>query len=184
MGSRADDDEGHLFEEEMRDVRRLKREADGAPVEKVLPAPVVRAPAQVAADAHTFEIELSGERVAIFHPSLPPASRKALRRGATRPERTLDLHGTKAADAERRVERLVAESQHAGLRCLLVITGRGLRSGANGPVLRARVVQQLTGGPLASRVLAVVSAPVNLGDTGALLVLLRKATRRATSIRA
>ena len=173
QGGDADDDEvRRLFEEEMRGVRRLERETAAA-AEKVKPAPTVRAPASTSS-VPTFEIEIAGERVTIFHPSLPPGVRRDLRRGSLRPERTLDLHGCKAAEAARQVERVVEESFAAGQRCLLVITGRGLRS-VEGPVLRTVVVTLLTESPLGARVLGVVSAPVDMGGTGALLVWLRKA---------
>jgi DNA-nicking Smr family endonuclease len=72
------------------------------------------------------------------------------------------------------VERLIAEAAAEGRRCLLVITGKGLRSGPDGPVLRRRIVETLTQAPVATAVLGVVSAPSDLGGTGALLVLLRK----------
>lgn len=173
MAEGDDDDERRLFEEAMRDVRRLKRNAEPPAVAKIAPPAVPRAVTPEAAEV-AFETVVTGEHVSIVHPSLSPAARKALRRGETRPERTLDLHGLPSVDAARRVERLVAESVPSGVRCLQLITGRGLRSGPEGPVLRARVVDQLTVGPLRRHVLAVVSAPPHLGGTGALLVLLRK----------
>jgi len=77
----------------------------------------------------------------------------------------------------RQVERFVAEAVGSGVRCVCVITGRGLRSGPEGPVLRDQVVRVLTQTALADSVLAVTSAPPGLGSTGALLVLLRKAAR-------
>jgi DNA-nicking Smr family endonuclease len=171
----ADDEEARLFEEAMRDVRRMEAEAEppGEPL-RAGAAPAVRH----SADPPAFDIEIAGERVSIFHPSLPPPARRALRRGVTAPERTLDLHGSRAASAVREVERFLADARASGARCVLVITGRGLRSGPEGPVLRDQVVRILTQTALAGEVLGVTSAPTSLGSTGALLVLLRKSADR------
>jgi DNA-nicking Smr family endonuclease len=55
------------------------------------------------------------------------------------------------------------------------VTGRGLRSGPAGPVLRGEVLERLTTEPVCRGVLAIQSAPPSLGGPGALLVLLRNA---------
>jgi DNA-nicking Smr family endonuclease len=57
---------------------------------------------------------------------------------------------------------------------VIVIHGRGLRSGEGGPVLPGLVVESLSTPPLASAVLAFVTAPARMGGPGALLVLLRR----------
>src|SRR5690349_11499798 len=48
-----------------------------------------------------------------------------LRRGRTRPDRTLDLHGRRAQDAYAAVRRFLAEAQADGLRCVAIVTGKG-----------------------------------------------------------
>jgi len=130
--------------------------------------------AETADAAYVLAVERAGERVAAFDPSVPPVARRALRQGTTKPEATLDLHGAHASDVDPRVARFVHESRTAGKRCVLVITGRGLRSGPDGPVLRDRVVRALTRSPLARSVLGLTSAPASRGGSGALLVLLRR----------
>ena len=57
---------------------------------------------------------------------------------------------------------------------LLVIHGRGLNSGPEGPVLVRATRDWLTQGPLRKHVLAFASAPPERGGTGAMLVLLRR----------
>jgi DNA-nicking Smr family endonuclease len=109
-----------------------------------------------------------------FDRSVPAATRRALRQGSLEPEARLDLHGTRASDAAARLERFVYASRTAGRRCVLVITGRGLRSGPAGPVLRTAVVEALTHAPLAAAVLGMASAPPAHGGSGALLLLLRR----------
>ena len=59
-----------------------------------------------------------------------------------------------------------------GLRRILVVCGKGLHS-AGPPVLRDAALDALTRGGAAPLVLAVASAPISLGGTGALLVQLR-----------
>jgi DNA-nicking Smr family endonuclease len=99
---------------------------------------------------------------------------RALYAGRERVEATLDLHGERAAPAEQRLRAFLRTARVAGRRLLLVVHGRGHGSGSAGPVLRDVVIEQLTRGPLAAEVLAVVSAPPALGGPGAALVWLRK----------
>jgi DNA-nicking Smr family endonuclease len=112
--------------------------------------------------------------LSLFEPGVLPATRRALRQGRLRPQATLDLHGCRAAEVPHRVEAFLHEARASGHRCVLLITGRGLRSGAAGPVLRDLVVRLLTQARLARGALGVVSAPPALGGVGALVVLLRK----------
>jgi DNA-nicking Smr family endonuclease len=173
----GDEDEGSspeedkLFEDAMRDVRPIERESVRV---RRGPMRAERSARPVPAPESPLVVESAGERVTAFDPSLPPATRRALRQGATKPEATLDLHGVGAADVEARLERFIHESRTAGRRSVLVITGRGLRSGPDGPVLRERVVRALAEGPLARLVLAFVTASPASGGPGALLVLLRR----------
>jgi DNA-nicking Smr family endonuclease len=99
---------------------------------------------------------------------------RELERAARPPEATLDLHGRKSREAEASLMAFVRGAQSGGRRILLVIHGRGLRSGEGGPVLRQMVHACLTEGSLADAVLAVVAAPPRLGGSGAALVLLRR----------
>jgi DNA-nicking Smr family endonuclease len=164
------DEERRLFEEEMRGVRRLDRDA-GRVVqnEKPAPPPIVRPDPP----DEPLAVETAGEHVQAFDPSLSPARRRALRQGRPQPDAVLDLHGLRAADAVRRVERFVGEARSAGHRRVLIITGRGLRSGHTGPVLREEIAGLLSNAARRLGVLGLVSAPPSLGGTGALLVLLR-----------
>jgi DNA-nicking Smr family endonuclease len=99
---------------------------------------------------------------------------RELRAGREPVEATLDLHGERAAPAEQRLRAFVRTARTEGRRLLLVVHGRGHGSGAAGPVLRDLVITQLTRGPLAAEVLAVVSAPPAHGGTGAALIWLRR----------
>jgi DNA-nicking Smr family endonuclease len=168
---RLTDAERRLFEEEMRDVRRIDRGLARV-VTREKPAPVPVAVARPAA-AGGLVVEVAGEQVRAFDASLPATQRRALRQRRSRPEAVLDLHGLRAADAAGRVERFLAEARHAGHRHVLIVTGRGLRSGPSGPVLRQEVVRLLTEGGLQRYLLGLVTAPPALGGPGALLLWLR-----------
>ena len=65
----------------------------------------------------------------------------------------------------------VMAEQRRGTRCVLVITGRGLRSGG---VLRAMTPRWLATPPLADHILAHSPARIAHGGDGAFYVLLRR----------
>jgi DNA-nicking Smr family endonuclease len=96
-----------------------------------------------------------------------------LRRGKLPIEATLDLHGLRQAEAQRRLERFLAESQAGDRRCVLVVTGKGLHK-EDGGVLRQAVPRWLNEAPNRARVLSFDYAQQKHGGTGALYVLLRR----------
>ncbi|MEO3427824.1 Smr/MutS family protein [Pelagibius sp. CAU 1746] len=96
-----------------------------------------------------------------------------LSRGKLPIEATLDLHGLRQAEAHRRLERFLAESQAAGKRCVLIVTGKGLHK-EEGGVLRANVPRWLNEAPNRAKVLSFDYAQQKHGGTGALYVLLRR----------
>ena len=99
---------------------------------------------------------------------------RELRSGRARPEAELDLHGQTTVAASAALARFLENARQQGRRLLLVIHGRGRGSGPAGPVLRQQVIAQLSEGPLAAEVLALVTAPPAQGGAGAALVLLRR----------
>lgn len=166
-------EERALFEAEMQGVRRVTRGRTRVNTPAATrPQPLRLPPAAKPADAE--EESPPGETVSHFDPSVSADTRRALRRGDMQPEAVLDLHGARTAETRRRVETFLYEARAREQRCILIITGRGLRSGPGGPALRREVVQILSAGSLGRAVLGMVSAPPSLGGTGALLVLLRK----------
>ena len=96
-----------------------------------------------------------------------------LSRGKLPIEASLDLHGLRQAEAHRRLETFLAESQAAGKRCVLVVTGKGLHKEEAG-VLRSAVPRWLNEAPNRSRVLSFDYAQQKHGGTGAIYVLLRR----------
>lgn len=95
------------------------------------------------------------------------------RRGQMRPEGRIDLHGMIQTEAHRALAAYVSRAQSSGLRCIIVITGKG-RVSEGGGVLRNQVPQWLNSPALRPSVLAFSPAQPRDGGYGALYVLLRR----------
>ena len=103
-----------------------------------------------------------------------------LRRGQLPIEGTLDLHGMTQAEARRDLTEFVADGRRKGARCLLVVTGKGSRSGTDDwgrpspGVLREAVPRWLNLSPLRDSVLAFAAARPQHGGDGAFYLLLKR----------
>jgi len=118
-----------------------------------------------APDAVTGEAPLSFLRAGV-----QPRVMRRLRRGLYPIEDELDLHGESQSAARDRLAMFLAQSRDHGLRCVSIIHGKGMRSGARGAVLKNAVNLWLR---RHMDVAAFVSARAIDGGTGALYVLLR-----------
>jgi len=99
----------------------------------------------------------------------------ALRRGEPEPEERVDLHGTRKDAAGPLLRKRIESARAQGLRCVIVIHGRGQHSPLGEAVLKDTVPEWLTTGATSRLVLAFAPAPDRLGGDGATLVLLRRA---------
>ncbi len=101
---------------------------------------------------------------------------RRIRRGALPIDARIDLHGLTREEAFRRLSRFIAESQAAGRRLVLVVTGKGRRSGDGmaAGVIRREAPLWLARPPNAARVLDTAPAQPRHGGDGALYVYLRK----------
>ncbi len=103
-----------------------------------------------------------------------------LARGQQKVEATLDLHGLTEKRAELRLTTFVQTAHGRGVRNLLVITGKGNRSGLDefdrpkGGVLRRRVPDLLARPPLSHLVQSFSESHERHGGKGALYVRLRR----------
>ncbi|MDY6881354.1 MAG: Smr/MutS family protein [Thermodesulfobacteriota bacterium] len=86
----------------------------------------------------------------------------------------LDLHGLTKAEAETKIRDFLLQSYRVGLRCVLIVHGRGLNSESHIPVLKERLPIWLKRGPVKKIILAFSTAMPYDGGTGAIYVLLRK----------
>ncbi|WP_431297769.1 Smr/MutS family protein [Tabrizicola sp. BL-A-41-H6] len=101
-------------------------------------------------------------------------------RGKLAPEARIDLHGMTLAEAHPELIHFILNVQSAGLRLVLVITGKGKRRDDLGPIpqrmgaLRHQVPQWLRQPPLGQAVLQISEAHLKHGGSGAYYVYLRR----------
>ena len=105
------------------------------------------------------------------HAGLDKKTRQKLLRGNQTVDARIDLHGHNAQQAEIRLRAFIQKSASVGHRCVLVITGKGVRGEG---VLRRHVPLWLKQPPLDSIVLAISNAIPKDGGTGAVYVMLRR----------
>jgi DNA-nicking Smr family endonuclease len=96
-----------------------------------------------------------------------------MKRGEMTIDGDLDLHGMTRDAAHGALARFLRYSYDHGRRCLLVVTGKGMREGGGG-VLRAEVPRWLNEPGLRPMVLAFAHAQPRHGGEGALYVLLKR----------
>ena len=99
---------------------------------------------------------------------------RKLRQGDFSRQAALDLHSMTVEEAQTEVEQFLMKAARAGLRCVLLIHGRGRNSPGQVPVLKDRLKVWLTRSKLAKIILAFSSARPHDGGPGALYVLLRR----------
>ena len=180
-------DDATIFRQAVDGVRRL---GDQRPV-RVVPRPevtleVVSEDAEVLAQlsdlvsgAGTFELNETEEYTEGTRLGLDPRLVTRLRRGEFAVQAHIDLHGKIQADAKLALEGFVVDSVRKGLRTVLVVHGRGLRSPGGMPVLKHAAAQWLSHGHMGGYVLAFATARPADGGAGAMYVLLRRDRRRA-----
>ena len=95
---------------------------------------------------------------------------RKLRRGNWPVQDQLDLHGNHSDAARKLVQEFLHEAAQRGLRCVLVIHGKGMNSRSGEAVLKMRTRHWLTQHP---QVLAYCDALPKDGGSGAVLLLLR-----------
>ncbi|MBI0534891.1 hypothetical protein D9599_04805 [Roseomonas sp. KE2513] len=109
--------------------------------------------------------------IAVGHPGagLDEKRWRDLRRGKTRPERTLDLHGRRAEEAHSATLSFLRAAHADGLRCVAIVTGKGAGEGG---VLRRELPHWLNLPSL--RPLILGAAHPHRANTGAVHLLLRR----------
>ncbi|KTD01982.1 DNA mismatch repair protein-like protein [Legionella geestiana] len=110
------------------------------------------------------------ETILMWHAQDFPSRRlRELRQGLIHYQMCLDLHGLQMDGARQKLLETIDEACLKGVRCLLVVHGKGGRT-ADAPVLKNLVNHWLKQIP---HILAFHSAPPRSGGAGAVLVLLR-----------
>lgn len=113
----------------------------------------------------------SGDEIKFLRSGSPPRLLKKLRRGDFAIQDYLDLHGLIVSEAKEHTHGFINECAQDGVRAVRIIHGKGRNSAGHVPVLKSMLVGWLSKN---HHVIAVVSAPVNDGGTGAVYVLLAK----------
>ncbi len=178
------DDDARLFLESIGEVQQVKskptRVSPGEPpsidqfkIENDDAEALARL-AELVSGEGPFDIADSDEFVEGSVQGLDPRVLQRLRKGEFAFRSHLDLHGMLKADAKAALEKFLSDAARAGQRCVLVVTGRGLHSKDQIPVLKESVQGWLTRGRAASKVLAFATARPRDGGYGALYVLLRR----------
>ena len=182
-----DQDEAQTFLEAMSDVEPIaenKSRMTRRPNPDVRPAHPVRDDemeamahlSDLVSGAAEIDITFTDEYIQGSVPGFSPKLMQRLKRGRFPIQDYVDLHGLTKEEAEIKVRDFLIRSQGQGLRCVLVVHGRGLNSENHIPVLKERLPLWLSRGPVRKIVLAFATARPYDGGTGAIYILLR--TRR------
>lgn len=169
------EDDAALFREAIGTVRRLKETAAAPSAPRPAPEPVQARldEASVLGELLTHPLDSAiegGDEITYLKPGQQSRLLQRLRRGQFSVQAEIDLHDMSAAVAREAIRGFLDECHRSGALCLRIVHGKGLRSKAQGPVLK-----QLTDSMLRHRadVLAFTSARPAQGGTGAVIVLLQ-----------
>lgn len=170
------DDDSRLFREAIGEVRAFDPVADAPSQSKPAPHPHKFVADEAAVSGELLDMTFDpawmevGEELSFLRDGYPPKVLRQLKRGQYSIQDDIDLHQMNAAAAQASIVQFLAEARRAGMRCVRIIHGKGLRSRSAGPVLKG-----LTDRMLRRRddVIAFASARPSMGGTGAVVVLLK-----------
>lgn len=176
MTTDPDEDDGRLWRavvegvEPLKGKRRVAPKAQPAspkPSQRATPAPTPSPPPPSKPPPETPPLVI-GQGAGVDKRTV-----QRLKRGRLPIEARLDLHGLTQKEAHGRLDNFLERAQDRGLRCVLVITGKG-RVSQDGGILRQMVPRWLNTPPSRGRVLSMSQAQPKDGGGGALYLLLRK----------
>ena len=174
------DDERALWETVTRAIAPLRRrkakiKTAEQPEEVAAPVPAKRALNAVKIAPPALPVKPAGP------PPLAPLGRRMrqkLGRGSEPIDARIDLHGMTQADAHAALGHFLRRAQRDGARVVLVITGKGARSGSDPHtergVLKRQVPLWLESAELRPLVIGFESAGIGHGGAGALYVRVRR----------
>jgi DNA-nicking Smr family endonuclease len=126
-----------------------------------------------------FDITESDEYVEGYRVGLDPRLVSQLRRGEFAVQAHFDMHGMIQSAAKEALKEFIIASVRKGLRTVLVVHGRGLRSPGGHSVLKHASAGWLSHGAIGGHVLAFATARAADGGAGATYVLLKREKSRA-----
>ncbi len=125
-------------------------------------------------ESSAWDVSFSDEYMEGAISGVGPKIMKRLKRGEFSVQDYVDLHGLTKKDAETVVDEFITKSYYKGMRCVLIVHGRGLGSLNNQPAIKKELPIWFRRGILKKIVLAFVTAKPCDGGAGALYVLLKK----------
>lgn len=125
----------------------------------------------------TFNVTNLPEYMEGYVEGTSPIVLQKLRSGEFSIQQTLDLHGCAIEEAEKLFEEFVIAAVRAGLSCVKVIHGRGLKSRGE-PILKERLKTWILKAMYRKWVLAFSSSRMCDGGPGATCILLRSRPRK------
>ena len=126
-----------------------------------------------------FDITESDEYVEGYRLGIDPRLVAQLRRGEFAVQAHFDMHGMIQGAAKEALKEFIIASVRKGLRTVLVVHGRGLRSPGGHSVLKHATAGWLSHGAIGGHVLAFTTARAADGGAGATYVLLKREKSRA-----
>jgi len=111
-----------------------------------------------------------GNAESFLRDGLPRDILRKLKRGHWVVQDALDLHGATSDEARNLMAAFLIHARRAGIRCVRIVHGKGLRSAPGAPILRGKVRKALS---FRDDVLAFCDAPPADGGSGAVTVLLK-----------
>lgn len=183
--STAEESDEHHFEKAMKDVIPLRDNKN-----RIIRSPVRKERLSDRLDGHSnrvreylsclvqesaaWDISFSDEYMEGAVSGVGPKIMKRLKRGEFSVQDYIDLHGLIKKEAETVVKNFIIQSYQEGLRCVLIVHGRGLGSVDHQPAIKKELPVWFRRGMLKKIVLAFVTARPWDGGAGALYVLLKK----------
>jgi DNA-nicking Smr family endonuclease len=125
-------------------------------------------------ESGAWDVSFSDEYMEGAVSGVGPKIMKRLKRGEFSVQDYIDLHGLTKKEAEIVVDEFIIKSYHKGMRCVLIVHGRGLGSINHQPAIKKEIPVWFKRGILKKIVLAFVTAKPCDGGAGALYVLLKK----------
>jgi DNA-nicking Smr family endonuclease len=121
-----------------------------------------------------IDITFTDEYIEGAAPGFSQKLMQKLRKGQFPIQDYVDLHGLTKQEAEVKIRDFLLQSYRLGLRCVLIVHGRGLNSENHIPVLKERLPVWLKQGPVKKIVLAFSTARPYDGGAGAIYVLVKR----------
>jgi len=170
------DEDSRLFREAIGEIRQFDPVEPAPAAPKPEPHPHMLEADEAAVPGELLEMAFDpalmevGEELSYLRDGYPPKLLRQLKRGQFSVQDDIDLHQMNAAAAQATIAEFLAQASARGLHCVRIVHGKGLRSKATGPVLKA-----LTDRLLRRRndVIAFASARPMQAGTGAVIVLLK-----------